>query len=103
MPEIHVMSVTSGTTLSLSESQPRITGAISPTVDLERTDDGVKLFRTYSDAGMYIRQEQTGAVYAEAVDVEDSGMTYAETDTPIEDEIEDGEALNIIMGRDADA
>lgn len=43
MPEIHVMSVTSGNTRNLSESQPRITGAISPTVELERTDDGVEL------------------------------------------------------------
>ena len=48
-------------------------------------DDGVRLYRTYSDAGLYIRQEQTGAVYSEAVDVEDSGYTYVETDIPIED------------------
>lgn len=31
--------------------------------------DGVKLYRTYSDAGMMIRQNETGAEYAEAVDV----------------------------------
>lgn len=65
-------------------------------------DDGVRLFRTYSDAGMYIAQEQTGAVYEEAVDVEDSPYTYTETDTPIEDEIDDSAALDIIMGRDGD-
>jgi hypothetical protein len=62
----------------------------------------VKLFRTYSDAGMMIQQEQTGAVYSEAVDVENSGNTYIETDMPIEsDEITDSEALNILLGRDA--
>lgn len=63
--------------------------------------DGVNLYRTYSDAGLYIRQE-TGAEYAEAIDVE--GLhTYTETDRPIEDEdISDSEALSIIMGRDGD-
>lgn len=46
--------------------------------------DGVRLFRTYSDAGFLIRQTQTGAEYSEAVDVEDAPYTYTETDTPIE-------------------
>jgi hypothetical protein len=65
-------------------------------------EDGVKLYRTYSDAGMMIQQEQTGALYSEAVDVENSGYTYVETDTPIEGEdITDSEALNILLGRDA--
>ena len=64
--------------------------------------DGVNLYRTYSDAGLYIRQEQTGAEYAEAIDVEGSGMTYVETDSPVVEEISDSEALSIIMGRDAD-
>lgn len=64
--------------------------------------DGVNLYRTYSDAGMYIRQEQTGTEYAEAIDVEGSGYTYTETDSPIVEELSDSEALNIIMGRDAD-
>ena len=44
--------------------------------------DGVKLYRTYSDGGFYIEQN-TGAVYAEAIDIENSGNTYAETTTPI--------------------
>ena len=66
-------------------------------------EDGVNLYRTYSNAGFTIRQEQTGAEYAEAIDVEGSGMTYVETDTPIEDEeLTDSEALSIIMGRDSD-
>lgn len=29
--------------------------------------DGVKLYRTYSDAGMMIRQNETGAEYADAL------------------------------------
>lgn len=65
-------------------------------------EDGVNLYRTYSDAGMYIRQEQTGAEYSEAIDVEDSGYTYTETDRPVEDDLTDSEALSIIMGRDSD-
>ena len=44
--------------------------------------DGVKLIRTYSDAGFQIRQDQTGIVYDEAIDVENSGYTYIETDIP---------------------
>lgn len=46
--------------------------------------DGVKLIRTYSDAGFQIRQDQTGIVYSEAIDVENSGYTYTETDIPLE-------------------
>ena len=45
--------------------------------------DGVKLYRTYSDAGMMIRQNETGVEYAEAVDVEGASYTYTETETPI--------------------
>lgn len=43
--------------------------------------DGVKLYRTYSDAGMMIRQNETGAEYAEAIDVADAPYTYTETET----------------------
>ena len=57
---------------------------------------------TYSDAGMKILQVETGIVYEDALDVPESGYTYTETDIAIEDEITDSEALNIIMGRDAD-
>ena len=46
--------------------------------------DSVKLYRTYSDAGMMIRQNETGVEYAEAVDVADAPYTYTETETPIE-------------------
>ncbi len=46
--------------------------------------DGVKLYRTYSDAGMMIRQNETGVEYAEAIDVEGAPYTYTETETPVE-------------------
>ena len=50
--------------------------------------DGVNLYRTYSDAGYYIKQNPTGVVYAEAIDVESAPYTYEETDEliPVEDE-----------------
>lgn len=46
--------------------------------------DGVDLYRTYSDKGMYIRQYPTGVEYAEAIDVEGAPYSYTETDRPIE-------------------
>ena len=46
----------------------------------ERTD-GVKLYRTFSDKGLLIRQVETGTIYDEAVDVENSNYTYEETET----------------------
>lgn len=52
--------------------------------------DGVKLVRTYSDADMMIRQDGTGALYSEAVDPEEMGRTYTETDIPaVPDETEE--------------
>lgn len=57
--------------------------------------DGVKLYRTYSDAGMMIRQNETGMEYAEAIDVEGASYTYTETETriPAEEAAEDTDAL----------
>ena len=50
-------------------------------------EDGVKLYRTYSDREMMIQKDGTDETYSEAIDVENSGFTYTETDTPIpEDE-----------------
>ena len=68
--------------------------------------DGVKLYRTYSDIGMMIRQNETGVEYAEAIDVEDASYTYTETETPIEtleltteERLQDAEtALGIMFG-----
>ena len=47
--------------------------------------DGVNLYRTYSDADMMIRQNETQRLYAEAIDIENSGYTYTETDIPVEE------------------
>ena len=68
--------------------------------------DGVKLYRTYSDAGMIIRQNETGVEYAEAIDVEGASYTYTETETQIEtpemtdeERLQDAEtALGIMFG-----
>lgn len=46
--------------------------------------DGANLYRTYSDAGYYLKQNPTGVVYAEAIDVESAPYTYEETDELIE-------------------
>mgnify|MGYP004483124247 FL=1 len=46
-------------------------------------EDGVELWRTYSDAGYLIRQVETGTEYSEAVDVANAPYTYAETETKI--------------------
>lgn len=51
--------------------------------------DGVKLFRTYSDEGMYIVQVETNTKYTEAIDVENAPFTYIETNEPIEESEEE--------------
>lgn len=67
-------------------------------------DDGATLLRRYSDAGYMIRQNETGALYSEAVDVENAPYTYTETDQPVpDDEISAEEALSILMGGDGRA
>ena len=53
--------------------------------------DGVNLYRTYSDTNFYIKQVETGAEYAEAIDVENAPYTYVETDKIIEMELEQHE------------
>jgi hypothetical protein len=51
-------------------------------------EDGVVLNRTFSDAGFYIVQNETGIKYSEAVDVMPCKYTYTETDEPIPAETE---------------
>ena len=51
--------------------------------------DGVNLYRTYSDAERLIQKDGTDELYTEAIDVENSGFTYTETDIPIEGETGD--------------
>ena len=61
-------------------------------------EDGVNLYRTYSDQNLRIQQEQTGTIYDEAVDVENRGYTYIETDIPIQqpEEINPQEAVQAV-------
>lgn len=51
--------------------------------------DGVNLFRTYSDEGFYILQNETQIEYSEAIDVEGAPYTYMETNEPIEENEEE--------------
>lgn len=46
-------------------------------------NDGVNLYRTYSDEGYMIKQVETGVVYDEAIDVESANYTYEETNEKI--------------------
>lgn len=64
--------------------------------------DGVKLFRIYSDDGKKIVQNETGIVYAEAIDVDGAPYTYSESDETVEvEEMTAEEVLSIILGGDA--
>lgn len=47
-------------------------------------NDGVNLYKICSDKSVKIKQEQTGIIYDEAIDVEDAPYTYVETDEKIE-------------------
>ena len=47
-------------------------------------EDGVRLFRTYSDTNHKIMQKSTMVVYDEAIDIEGAPYIYEETDDPIE-------------------
>lgn len=63
-------------------------------------EDGVNLYRNYSDSNVRIQCEQTEAIYDEAIDVENAPYTYIETDEPVQsEELTDTQALNVIMGR----
>lgn len=60
------------------------------------------LVRHYSDAGMMIRQVETGNLYSDAVDVVPCRYSYEETDTPVEQTTEDlqdaAQAAKILLG-----
>ena len=54
---------------------------------------------TYSDIGMKIKQEPTGIIYDDAMDVPEKNYTYIETSEPIDSgSLTPEEALNIILG-----
>ena len=48
-------------------------------------EDGVNLYKTHSDQNLMIQKVGTDEIYAEAIDIENSGYEYVETDMPIED------------------
>ena len=55
----------------------------------KQRDDGVNLYRTFSDADMMIRKVGTEEMYSEAIDVENSGFEYVETDIPIDEQTDE--------------
>ena len=48
-------------------------------------NDGVKLYKTYSDENYRIQKVGTDEIYDEAIDVESSNYEYIETDEKIEE------------------
>jgi hypothetical protein len=46
-------------------------------------EDGVNLYRTYSNEDLQIHKVGTDEVYDEAIDVEGAPFAYEETDLPI--------------------
>lgn len=64
-------------------------------------EDGVKLYRTYSDNNYMIQKIGTDEVYEEAIDVEDATFEYEETNELIEsiDVLEmKSQAYDILIG-----
>lgn len=47
-------------------------------------EDGVNLFKTYSDENYKIKQNETGVIYDSAIDIENAPYTYSETNEKIE-------------------
>ena len=56
--------------------------------------DGVKLYRTFSDNDRVIRQNETGTLLEEAVDVEDAPYTYTESEEAIPHHTEEKDNAN---------
>ena len=52
------------------------------------TEDLDKFIHTYSDAGMMIKQLDTGILYSDAMDLKEYAHEYEETDQPNETEDE---------------
>ena len=47
-------------------------------------EDGINLYRTYSDANFLIQKIDTEEIYTEAIDIEKAPYQYIETDIPNE-------------------
>ena len=57
-------------------------------IQTEYLNDGT-LIKHYSDAGMMLLQNETGAKYAEPIDLVPCVYTYTETDEPIDAELDE--------------
>lgn len=79
------------------------------TIFFKKRFDGVNLFKTYSTDGYKIMNAITKTVHNEAIDVENSGNEYIETDELIEvaeeetsvdaETIEKAKAFDILVGK----
>lgn len=47
-------------------------------------EDNINLCRTYSNEGLLIKKVGTDEIYEEAIDIENSGFSYEETEEKIE-------------------
>lgn len=66
-------------------------------------EDGINLWKIYSNNNNKIQQNQTNIIYDEAIDIENAPYTYTEINIPIDsEEISDSEALNILLGGEED-
>ena len=52
---------------------------------LKTREDGVNLYRHYSDKGVMLRQIETGILYGDPIDIEGASFTYEETNELIMD------------------
>lgn len=52
-------------------------------------EDGIILYRRYSDKGVMLLQVETGVMYEDPVDVENAPYTYEETDVFINEDAAD--------------
>lgn len=51
-------------------------------------EDNINLYRTYSNEGFLIKKVGTDEIYEEAIDIENRGFSYEETEELIEIEAE---------------
>ena len=59
-------------------------------------EDGVKLYKTYSDENYMIKKVGTEEVYEEAVDVENATYEYEETTETLNDEATEQDYLSAL-------
>lgn len=61
-------------------------------------EDGVILYRSFSDEGFYIQKVGTDEVYSEAIDVDNAPYVYIETAEKIETNAEGENTEYPVMG-----